>query len=91
MQTNVRSTHRWYPLNREWERQLRSENKSPKTIEVYLDVVWDQAPFRDHGTFVSAVSRTADDFVGKGLLAPTRKDAVMSAAARARNELAPSS
>ena len=40
MQTNVRSTHRWHPLNREWERRLRFENKSPKTIEVYLEAVW---------------------------------------------------
>jgi integrase len=47
MQTNVRSTHRWHPLNREWERQLRSENKSPKTIEVYLEAVWQLALWLD--------------------------------------------
>lgn len=40
MQTNVGSTHRWYPLIREWDRQLRSENKSPKTIQGYLESTW---------------------------------------------------
>jgi hypothetical protein len=48
MQTNVRSTHRWHSLIREWERQLRSENKSPKTIEVYLEAVWQLVAWCDH-------------------------------------------
>jgi uncharacterized protein len=56
----------------------------------FLDIVWDQAPFRDHGAFVSAVATTAEDFAAKGLLTPTQKDAVVSAAARAGKELAPS-
>lgn len=56
----------------------------------FLDIVWDQAPFRDHGAFVSTVARTADDFAAKNLLTPAQKDAVISAAARARKELTPS-
>ncbi|MCL2731304.1 MAG: glycoside hydrolase family 127 protein [Actinomycetia bacterium] len=55
----------------------------------FLDVVWDQAPFRTHGDFVSAVARTADDFQGRGLLTAAQKDTVVSAAARARTQLAP--
>lgn len=56
----------------------------------FLDVVWDQAPFRDHGQFVSAVSRTAAGFAANGLLTTAQQDAVVSAAARARQALAPS-
>ncbi len=56
----------------------------------FLDVVWDQAPFPDHGTFVSAVTKTANDFAAKGLFTTAQKNAVISAAARARRELTPS-
>jgi hypothetical protein len=56
----------------------------------FLDIVWDQAPFRDHGALVSAVARTAHDFVAKGLFTRAQKDAVVSAADRARKELTPS-
>ena len=31
----MESTHRWYPLVREWERTLRAENKSKNTIAIY--------------------------------------------------------
>lgn len=55
----------------------------------FLDVVWDQAPFGNHGQFVSAVARTADEFLAAGLLTGEEKDTIVSAAARARNELAP--
>jgi DUF1680 family protein len=55
----------------------------------FLDIVWDRAPFRDHGQFVSTVARTADDFVERGLFSPEEKDIVVSAAARAHDELAP--
>lgn len=55
----------------------------------FLDIVWDQAPFGNHGAFVSTVATTADDFVANGLFTPAQKDAVVSAAARARSELAP--
>jgi DUF1680 family protein len=49
----------------------------------FLDLVWDQAPFANPGRFVSAVARTADEFVGLGLFTGAEKDAVVSAAARA--------
>jgi len=55
----------------------------------FLDIVWDQAPFANHGQFEAAVARTADDFVAQGLFTGQEKDAVVSAAARARGQLAP--
>jgi DUF1680 family protein len=54
----------------------------------FLDIVWDQAPFPDHGTFVAAVTKTANDFVAKGLLTTAQKNAVLSAAGRASTALA---
>ncbi|PZF86469.1 beta-L-arabinofuranosidase domain-containing protein [Jiangella anatolica] len=54
----------------------------------FLDVVWDQAPFANHGAFVAAVARTAAEFVAAGLLTDDQKDTVVSAAANARTELA---
>ncbi len=56
----------------------------------FLDVVWDQAPFPDQGTFVAAVTKTANDFAAKGKLTTAQKNAVVSAAGRARKALAPS-
>ena len=55
----------------------------------FLDIVWDQAPFQHHGSFVATVARTADDFVQRGLFTAKEKDTVVSAAARAGGELAP--
>ncbi|HZC74325.1 MAG TPA: beta-L-arabinofuranosidase domain-containing protein [Jatrophihabitans sp.] len=55
----------------------------------FLDIVWDQAPFAGHGRFASTVAGTADDFVARGLFTPAEKDAVVSAAARASDELTP--
>ena len=54
----------------------------------FLDVVWDQAPFANHGAFVSTVAHAASDFAAKGLLTAAQQDAVMSAAGRARAQLA---
>jgi uncharacterized protein len=51
--------------------------------------VWDQAPFSNHGQFVSAVAHTANYFVAKGLFTASQQDSVVSAAARAGEELAP--
>ena len=31
----METTHRWYPLVREWKRMLRAENKSKNTIGIY--------------------------------------------------------
>jgi hypothetical protein len=63
MQTTDRSGHRWYPLVREWDRQLRSENKSPKTIQGYLDSTWQLITWLDHlrETPDESPDRAADD------------------------------
>ncbi|MFU8871808.1 beta-L-arabinofuranosidase domain-containing protein [Micromonospora sp. SL4-19] len=55
----------------------------------FLDLVWDQAPFSNHGGFQSAVARTADAFVQAGMFTAAEKDRVVSSAAKAKNELAP--
>src|SRR5215471_5050088 len=55
----------------------------------FLDVVWDQAPFANHGQFVSTVTHAAADFAARGLFTSVQEDAVVSAAARARAQLAP--
>ncbi|MEU5725526.1 beta-L-arabinofuranosidase domain-containing protein [Micromonospora sp. NPDC047738] len=55
----------------------------------FLDLVWDQAPFTNHGGFQSAVARTADAFLAAGIFTQAEKDLVVSSAAHAKNELAP--
>jgi hypothetical protein len=55
----------------------------------FLDLVWDEAPFATHGNFVSVVARLAEQFVTAGTFTDTEKDQVVSAAARARQELTP--
>jgi uncharacterized protein len=55
----------------------------------FLDIVWDEAPFRNHGAFVSTVARSAERFRAAGLFTAEEKDKVVSAAARARRELEP--
>ena len=55
----------------------------------FLDVVWDQAPFPDHGQFVSTVTHVATDLAARSLFTSAQEDAVVSAAARARAQLAP--
>jgi DUF1680 family protein len=55
----------------------------------FLDIVWDQAPFRSHGSFLATVAHTAADFVQRGLFSVKEKGTVVSAAARAGAELAP--
>ncbi len=55
----------------------------------FLDLVWDQAPFSNHGAFVSTVARTAEEFVELGLFTDEEKGTVVSAAARSRRELQP--
>ena len=55
----------------------------------FLDVVWDQAPFANHGDFVSTVTSTANAFVDAGLLTPPQRATVVSAAAQAEEELRP--
>jgi uncharacterized protein len=55
----------------------------------FLDLVWDEAPFATHGDFVGVVARTAADFVRAGTYTDEEKDAIVAAAGRAVNELAP--
>lgn len=54
----------------------------------FLDLVWDEAPFADHGTFVSTVTRTAEAFVAAGVFTAAERDLVVSHAVRAEQELA---
>jgi uncharacterized protein len=50
----------------------------------FLDVVWAQAPFANHGQFQKAVTSTAQEFVTAGLLTPAQQSQIVSAAGRAR-------
>jgi hypothetical protein len=55
----------------------------------FLDLVWDEAPFATHGDFVGVVARLAEEFVDADTFTAAEKDAVVDAAGRARDELAP--
>jgi DUF1680 family protein len=55
----------------------------------FLDLLWDEAPFANHGAFVSAVTRIAEAFVAAGVFTTAEKDVVVAQAARASAELAP--
>jgi DUF1680 family protein len=55
----------------------------------FLDIVWDQAPFANHGAFVSAVTATANAFAGAGTLTNAQRATVIAAAASAEQELRP--
>ena len=55
----------------------------------FLDLVWDQAPFANHGAFVSTVTSTAEAFVAAGVFTAAEKDLVVSRAAGAAQELRP--
>ncbi|MEV0381640.1 beta-L-arabinofuranosidase domain-containing protein [Nonomuraea sp. NPDC050643] len=59
-------------------------NRARTDSVTFLDAVWALAPFADQARFVSAVSRTADDWMRAGLLSLAERNAVMSAASRAR-------
>ncbi|MEU8148116.1 beta-L-arabinofuranosidase domain-containing protein [Nonomuraea sp. NPDC048901] len=50
----------------------------------FLDALWAMAPFDNQGCFVSAVTRTADDWIRAGLMTTAEKNAVVSAATKAR-------
>jgi len=49
-----------------------------------LDVIWNAEPFASHGGFVATVDRATDTFVAEGLLTPSQKDAIESAAGRSK-------
>lgn len=53
-----------------------------------LDVVWDQAPFADHATFVAAVEGATTQWREAGRFGQSQADAVVDAARRAEGELA---
>jgi uncharacterized protein len=55
----------------------------------FLDIVWDRAPFDNHGAFVSTVAHTANDFVEAGVMTADERERVMSAAGRSSQELRP--
>ncbi|MGW3612233.1 hypothetical protein ACWD6N_20485, partial [Micromonospora sp. NPDC005163] len=55
----------------------------------FLDLVWDQAPFENHGQFVSTVNHVAQAFVEAGLLSQEERSTVVTTAARSNKELAP--
>ncbi|WP_218034260.1 beta-L-arabinofuranosidase domain-containing protein [Acrocarpospora corrugata] len=55
----------------------------------FLDVVWDNAPFKTHAAFVATVAETAAAFVAAGSLTGEQRDTVVAAAESARSELAP--
>ncbi len=55
----------------------------------FLDLVWQQAPFADHGHFVRRVEEVSRQWEQTGLLSRAERDAVLQAAARARRELEP--
>ncbi|MGQ5261479.1 beta-L-arabinofuranosidase domain-containing protein [Micromonospora sp. ZYX-F-536] len=55
----------------------------------FLDLVWDRAPFANHGQFVSTVTQTAEAFVTAGAFTAAEKDLVVSYAARSNRELEP--
>ncbi|MGW3608137.1 beta-L-arabinofuranosidase domain-containing protein, partial [Micromonospora sp. NPDC005161] len=55
----------------------------------FLDLVWDQAPFKNHGQFVSTVNHVAQAFVEAGLLSQEERSTVVTTAARSNKELAP--
>ena len=54
-----------------------------------LDRIWDKAPFRNHGQFVSHVDEVTQQWVEAGRHTAEQREAIMSAAARANKELDP--
>jgi hypothetical protein len=59
-------------------------NFAPVIGTTFLDLVWDQAPFKDVGDFRSAVAILATQWLAAGKLTAAEKDAIVSAAARAK-------
>ncbi|AEB44835.1 beta-L-arabinofuranosidase domain-containing protein [Micromonospora maris] len=55
----------------------------------FLDLVWDEAPFANHGQFVSTVTRLAGEFVEAGLFTAAERSTIVSQAARSNAELDP--
>jgi DUF1680 family protein len=54
----------------------------------FLDALWDDAPFRSHRDFMTAVNRTAGVWQQAGRLSAQERTVVIAAAAKAERELA---
>jgi DUF1680 family protein len=52
-----------------------------------LDVLWNEAPFRDHAAFMAAVTRVGADWLKRGLLDAGEQTAITGAAEKAREAL----
>jgi hypothetical protein len=52
-----------------------------------LDRIWDKAPFRNHGQFVSHVDEVTAQWLAAGRHTPEQREAILTAAARANKEL----
>ncbi|KAJ3577833.1 hypothetical protein NPX13_g2730 [Xylaria arbuscula] len=55
----------------------------------FLDIVWDQAPFATHESFVAIITSTADAFVKAGVYSTAERDTIVSKASQAEQELDP--
>ncbi|KAI0424608.1 hypothetical protein F5Y09DRAFT_323914 [Xylaria sp. FL1042] len=53
----------------------------------FLDLVWDQAPFAAHQLFVETVTKLADAFVTAGVYSAKERDAIVTKAVQAEQEL----
>jgi len=53
----------------------------------FLDTVWDQAPFQDHGHFMAVVEETAREWEAGGVLTDGQRAAIVDAARRAEADL----
>ncbi|KAK5632780.1 hypothetical protein RRF57_008494 [Xylaria bambusicola] len=53
----------------------------------FLDIVWDQAPFEMHESFVKAVTSAADIFVEAGVYSIAERNRIVSKAGQAEQEL----
>jgi uncharacterized protein len=59
--------------------------------DTFLDHVWAQAPFKNHGEFMAAVTAVSRDWQQRGLLSRRERTAVIEAADAAEADLRPSS
>lgn len=54
----------------------------------FLDLLWDQSPFKTHGDFVDAVTKLAEDFVDEGVYSDDEKADIIAGAKEAEDDLA---
>ena len=53
----------------------------------FLDVVWDEAPFKDHAAFMKAVEGRVDDFVERKIFSAEEGTKIVEGAKKAKGEL----